>query len=88
MPFGLIDVPAVFQRLMEHVLEGVDSRKQFVSVYLDDVLIYSKAIEEHLMHLSQVLSAIKKVGLKLNPKKCHCTCNHVTYLGHAITPVD
>ena len=86
MPFGLMNAPTVFQRLMRRVLEGVDSSKQFVSVYLDDVLIYSKAIEEHLVHLSQVLSRMKEVGLKLNPKKYHFTCNQVTYLGHTITP--
>ena len=86
MPFGLMNAPTVFQRLMRRVLEGMDSSKQFVSVYLDDVLIYSKAIEEHLVHLSQVLSRMKEVGLKLNPKKCHFTCNQVTYLGHTITP--
>ena len=86
MPFGLMNAPAIFQRLMRRVLEGVDSSKQFVSVYLDDVLIYSKDIEEHLMHLSQVLSRLKEVGLKLNPKKCHFTCHSVTYLGHTITP--
>ena len=86
MPFSLMNVLAVFQRLMRRVLEDVDSRNQFVSVYLDDVLIYSKGFVEHLMHLRQVLSKMEEVGLQLNPKKCHFTCNQVTYLGHTITP--
>ena len=62
---------AVFQRLMRRVLKELNSGKQFVSVYLDDVLIFSKNIEEHLRHLRQVLGRLREVGLKLNPKKCH-----------------
>ena len=86
MPFGLTNAPAVFQRLMGRVLKEVDSKRQFVSVYLDDVLIFSKTIEEHLRHLRLVLSRLREVGLKLNPKKCHFMCDQVTYLGHTIIP--
>ena len=71
---------------MRSVLKEVDSKRQSVSVYLDDVLIPSKTIEEHLRHLCQVLSRLREVGLKLNPKKCHFMCNQVTYLGHTIIP--
>ena len=85
MPFGLMNAPAVFQRLMRHVLRDVDSEKEFVSVYLD-VLAFSKTSEEHMMHLLQVLRRLREVGLKLNPKKCHFLRNQVTYLGHTITP--
>ena len=86
MPFGLINPLAVFQRLIQRVLEDVDSKKQFVSVNLDDVLIFSKTIREHLTHLGQVLSRMREVGLKLNPKKCHFICDQFTYLGRTITP--
>ena len=41
VPFGLMNAPAVFQRLMRKVLRGLDTEERFVSVYLDDVLIYS-----------------------------------------------
>ena len=59
MPFGLMNAPAVFQRLMWRVLKDLDPSRQFVSVYLDDVLIFSKTIEEHLAHVRQVLSRLR-----------------------------
>ena len=80
---GLMNAPAVFQRLIKRVLMDVDSGKEFVSLYLDDVLVFSKTSEEHMRHLRQVLGRLREVGLKLNPKKCHFLCNQVTYL---ITP--
>ena len=59
MPFGLTNAPAVFQRLMQQVLSGLNpvAGPDFVAVYLDDVLI-------HLTHLRQVLERIDKAGLK------------------------
>ena len=86
IPFGLMNAPAVFQRLMRHVLKDFNSDGKFVSVYLDDVLIFSRTTEEHLIHIHRVLSRLTEVGLKLNPKKCHFTCDKLTYLGHTITP--
>ena len=57
----------------------------FVSVYLDDVLIFICTFEEHKLHLQAVLRRLETVGLKLNPTKCHFVCTHVHYLGHVIT---
>ena len=53
MPFGLRNAPAVFQRLMQKVLAGLnhDNEPPFVSVYLDDILVYSETFEDHLDHL-------------------------------------
>ena len=52
MPFGLKNAPAVFQRLMQWVLHGLNPEEgpDFVSVYLDDVLVFSETLEEHLGH--------------------------------------
>ena len=57
MPFGLCNGPAVFQRLMQHVLMGLNppDGPDFVAVYLDDVLIFSQTLQEHLIHLRQVV---------------------------------
>ena len=52
MPFGLCNAPATFQRLMENVLHGLLGN--FVSVYLDDIIIYSPTVKEHLKHLSTI----------------------------------
>ena len=57
----------------------------FVSVYLDDVIVYSETLEDHLKHLQRVMERFMKAGLKLKPGKCHFVCKEVQYLGHTIT---
>ena len=88
MPFGLRNAPSVFQRLMQRVLAGLNPENgpDFVSVYLDDVLVFSETFEEHLHHLALVINRLLKAGLKLRPSKCHFICKQVQYLGHLITP--
>ena len=63
MPFGLAGAPPIFQDLMNNVLQGLlhDS----VLAYLDDVIVYSKTIEDHLIHVEQVFLRFRKAGLKL-----------------------
>lgn len=63
MLFGLTNAPAVFQRLMQKVLSGLKtgSGKEFVEVYIDDVLIFSEMLEEHLAHIRLVLGRLKLV---------------------------
>ena len=88
MPFGLTNAPAVFQRLMERVLAGLNPEEgpNFVVVYIDDVLIFSRSLEEHFQHLRMVLRRIEEAGLKLKPSKCQFLRREVEYLGHLITP--
>ena len=88
MPFGLTNAPSVFQRLMEQVVTGLNptSGPAFVSAYIDDILVFSATIEEHLEHLRRVLKRLKEVGLKLKPVKCRFASKEVEYLGHVITP--
>ena len=88
MPFGLKNAPAVFQRLMQKVLMDLNPEEgpPFVSVYLDDLLVFSRTFEEHLEHIRLVIECLKRAGLKLNPSKCHFICMLVKYLGHLITP--
>ena len=88
MPFGLRNAPAVFQRLLQKVLAGLnhDNEAPFVSVYLDDILVYSETFEDHLDHLQRVNSRLQNAGLKLKPTKCYFIRQQVEYLGHVITP--
>jgi hypothetical protein len=78
MPFGLTNAPAVFQRLMEKVLHGLNPEDgpDFVSVYVDDILVFSRTLEERIL----------KAGLKLKPSKCSFVRSEVEYLGHILTP--
>ena len=88
MPFGLTNAPAVFQRLMQKVLMGLNpvDGSHFVSVYIDDVLIYSRTLKEHLEHLKTVIQRIEGAGLKLKTSKCCFVREEVEYLGHILTP--
>ena len=86
MPFSVMNAPAVFQRLMQRVLHGIqsDSGKEFVSVYLDNVIVFSESLHDHVVHLRAVFNRLKRAGLKLNPKKCKFVCDEVDYLGDTI----
>ena len=81
MPAGLRNAPAVFQSLMDLVLRGIQFK--YVMVYIDDICIYSRTFVEHLDHLTEVFSQIRKAKLKLHPKKCKFAVQEVHYLGHA-----
>ena len=83
MPFGLCNAPATFQRAMQTVLSGLEWQNCFV--YIDDILIASRTLEEHLQHLAEVIDRLRKAGLRLKPKKCCFLCEEVSYLGHVLS---
>ena len=87
MPFGLTNAPAVFQRLMQQVVSPLNPRSgaDFVSVYLDDILVYSRSLGEHLEHLKIVIQKLRGVGLKLQPTKCRFAHEELEYLGHVVS---
>jgi len=68
MPFVLTNAPTTFQCIMNQVLQPF--LRQFVLVFLDDILIYSKSIEEHIQHLQQVLETLRANKLYLKASKC------------------
>ncbi|EER11975.1 retrovirus polyprotein, putative [Perkinsus marinus ATCC 50983] len=78
MPFGLCNAPAGFQRLMDFILGHLP----FVRVYLDDILVFSDSMEQHLDHLRQVFDALRAAGLTLSGEKCSLGMSSVHYLGH------
>ena len=88
LPFGVKNAAAVFQRLMQNVLSNlnVDTDKESVDVYLDDIIIFYGTLSEHMNHLRKVLQCFKKANLKLYPKKCRFCSSEVEYLRHVITP--
>jgi len=82
--FGLCSAPATFQRAMDMILAGV--KWQICLVYLDDVIVFSCSLEEHLQHLDEVLTRMGKAGVTLKAAKCHFFQDEVEYRGHVIKP--
>ena len=68
MPFGLVNAPATSVRFGAKVFD--DFLDKFMVIFIDDVLVYSKTAEEHLMHLEQILQRLLKYKLYVKPKKC------------------
>lgn len=81
MPFGLSNAPATFQRLMQDVLRGMED---FVGVYIDDVVIFSRDFEQHVGHVERVFRRLKEVNLQLQFKKCKFGKESIKYLGHIV----
>lgn len=84
MSFGLCNAPATFERLMENVLRGLQWEECLV--YIDDVIIFGKTVEETLDRLEHVLDRLSHAGLKLKPSKCKLFKKKVEFLGHIVSP--
>lgn len=83
MPFGLMNAPATFQRLMNVVLSGLQGIEMLV--YLDDIVIYASSLTEHANKFKKLANRLRVVNLRLQPEKCKFLNREVCYLGHIIT---
>ncbi len=83
MPFGLSNSPAVFQALVNDVLR--DMVDQFIYVYLDDILIFSSSLQEHVQHVRQVLQRLLENGLFVKAEKCDFHAQSVPFLGYIMS---
>ena len=85
MPLGLVNAPAIFQQAMHHALGPLCGVNGCCVVYIDDIIIHSKSMEEHLVHLDLVLAALSKHHYTCSPKKCAFGLSSVPYLGHIVS---
>ena len=83
MPFGSTNAPATFMDLMNSVFKPY--LDQFVVVFIDDILVYSRSGEEHERHLSIVLQTLRDKQLFAKLKKCEFWLDKVSFLRHVIT---
>ena len=82
LPFGLSNSPASFQRLMDTVLG--DTKFHCAMAYMDDVVVFSKTLDDHINHLQVVLQRMNDAGLTINPKKVQLASSRVALLGFVV----
>ncbi|GBG89551.1 hypothetical protein CBR_g49340 [Chara braunii] len=83
MPFGLCNAPDTFQHAMNRIFH--DYLNKFVIVYLDDILIFSKTVEEHVAHLDKVMTLLRQHKFKINGEKREFGRTRILYLSHEIS---
>ena len=81
LPFGVASAPAIFQRVVDNLLQGIPH----ACAYLDDILVTGKDVDDHLHNLDAVLTRLEKAGVRLKPNKCAFMLPSVDYLGHRIS---
>lgn len=82
MPFDLSNVRATFQRAMDHAFGELINK--IILIYLDDIIFFSKSINDHLEHLRQVFEKCMKFGISINLKKLIFMVNQGKLLDHII----
>ena len=83
MPFRLTNAPVTFQQLMETCLR--DLNLKWCIIYLEDIVILSKDLANHLERLEALFQKLEQAGLKLKLLKCELFQQQITYLGHIVS---
>ena len=81
--FGLKNLPHFFTKLTDLIFQ--DLRGKYLAYYQDDLLIYSNNVEDHLIHIEEVIKRIERANLTTDPKKTHLFKDKVEFLGYTLT---
>lgn len=81
MPFGLKNAPFTFERVIDNVLRGLPN----VTVYCDDIIIYSTSLQEHMLNIESVFQRLREANFKIQPLKSEFLKKETSFLGHIIT---
>ena len=84
MPFGLKNAPSTFQRVMDEVLK--DLQNKICMVYMDDIIIFSTGLQEHIQNLRLVFSKLRESNFKIQLDKSEFLQKQIEFLGHIVTP--
>lgn len=84
MPFGLKNAPSTFQRLMNEILSDLVGK--YCLVYLDDIIVFSSSLQEHIESLDRVLDKLAESNLKVQLDKCELLKREAGFLGHLVLP--
>jgi transposase InsO family protein len=82
LPQGVMNGPPTFQRTMHNLIGN--GRWDYVMVYLDDILIFSRTFDEHKQHLHEILSLLSTAKFQVNPEKCTIATREINFLSHTI----
>lgn len=83
MPMGLKNSPSTFQRVMDNVLK--DLQNVVCLVYLDDIIVFSTSLQEHMVNLEKVFTKLRESNFKVQMDKSEFLKLETAYLGHIIT---
>ncbi|MBW0582418.1 hypothetical protein O181_122133 [Austropuccinia psidii MF-1] len=91
MPFGIKNAPSHFLRMMNEIFPE-ELSEGWLIIYIDDIIVCSRAWEEHMNRLSRVLTNLQSVNMKISLKKFHFGFKELKALGHAVSglylPID
>ena len=82
MPFGLINAPATFNRMMDNMFRA---HQTYTRVFFDNVIVYSKSLEDHMIHLHEVFQVLRAHKIYINLKKSEFFLEEIQYLIHIVS---
>jgi len=83
LPFGLKNARSHYQRVIDKILGMY--RRDFALAYIDDIIIFSRNPDDHILHVEKVLEALEKVGITIAEQRCHFNYDSVQLLGHRVS---